>query len=416
MPARIRSLVLDRAEVGIYHCYARCVRRAFLCGVDPVSGLDCSHRRGWIRSRLEALASIFAIDVLGHGILDNHYHTVLRNHPSLPTTWSDEEVCKRWMRLSRHRLELKDPPRKKQLEKLLKDAKSIAEWRARLSDISWFMLMLNEPIARIANEEDKKSGHFLAERFGCVRLQTDESILACSLYVDLNLIRANIAETPEDSTFTGACDRILDWMSETIARGEKPSVRIRELLGLSNDTDEFDDKMLTAKLRSGWMSPIREEGDGYSGVAAGRRASDTGFLPISQQHYFELLDELGRKAAPGKKGVIPETLPPILERLGFDTERWEEAAKSTQRRFAYLDQLASNQRAERALNDEKSPERPQGAALGAKVVSLETDVHDSENQNAVTHSNDDRRRHTTRSDRRHRPRHEDHDLREDELR
>ena len=50
-------------EVGVYHCVARCVRRAFLCGVDPLTKHDYDYRKEWIRERLELLASVFAIDI-----------------------------------------------------------------------------------------------------------------------------------------------------------------------------------------------------------------------------------------------------------------------------------------------------------------------------------------------------------------
>jgi len=69
MPAYARSEIVASGEVGIYHCIARCVRRAFLCGQDVVTGRNFDHRRRWVESRLEALAGIFAIDVCGFAIL-----------------------------------------------------------------------------------------------------------------------------------------------------------------------------------------------------------------------------------------------------------------------------------------------------------------------------------------------------------
>ena len=51
MPRIRRRFLLDPAEIGVYHCINRCVRRAFLCGQDPVSGKDFEHRRQWITVR-----------------------------------------------------------------------------------------------------------------------------------------------------------------------------------------------------------------------------------------------------------------------------------------------------------------------------------------------------------------------------
>ena len=63
------------AEVTpFYHVIARCVRRHFLCGIDPLTGKDYSARKHDIKDRLSILADVFAIDVCAYAILSNHYH------------------------------------------------------------------------------------------------------------------------------------------------------------------------------------------------------------------------------------------------------------------------------------------------------------------------------------------------------
>ena len=93
MPAYARREIVPSDEVGVYHCVARCVRRAFLCGVDAYSAQDYEHRRDWIRERLEQLASVFAIDICAYTVMSNHLHLVLRTRPDLVPDWSAEEVA-----------------------------------------------------------------------------------------------------------------------------------------------------------------------------------------------------------------------------------------------------------------------------------------------------------------------------------
>jgi hypothetical protein len=99
MPAYARSHIMPPDEVSVYHCKARCVRRAFLRSVDPLTNHDCDYRKEWIRERLELLASVFAIDICGYAVMSNHLHIVLRARPDLVRDWSDEEVALRWTRL-----------------------------------------------------------------------------------------------------------------------------------------------------------------------------------------------------------------------------------------------------------------------------------------------------------------------------
>ena len=43
-----RRQLIDAESTPFYHVINRCVRRAFLCGEDALSGRSYEHRRGWI--------------------------------------------------------------------------------------------------------------------------------------------------------------------------------------------------------------------------------------------------------------------------------------------------------------------------------------------------------------------------------
>ena len=167
MGRALRAEQFSSDQVSICHCVQRCVRRAWLAGVDPVSGNDYSFRREWIRRRMEALASVFAVDVLTYAILSNHIHIVLRNRPDVVATWSDEQIAIRWLRVfpGRRIEEHLAEPTDNDVKTLVRDKKRLAEVKARLSDISWFMRALSEPIARMANRQDECTGRFWEGRF-----------------------------------------------------------------------------------------------------------------------------------------------------------------------------------------------------------------------------------------------------------
>jgi len=198
-----RSALVDPAADSVYHCVSRCVRRAYLCGEDVVTQRNFDHRRQWIQDRLGLLAECFAISVYAFAVMSNHLHAVLRVEPDRSKHWSDEEVLMRWARAMRHResnargdtRELVSPER-------------IAQLRRRLSDLSWFMRCLNEPIARRANAEDAVTGRFWEGRFRCQLLLDERAVLAAMAYVDLNPVRAGFADTLEGSDHTSIQQRL----------------------------------------------------------------------------------------------------------------------------------------------------------------------------------------------------------------
>jgi hypothetical protein len=292
-----RSRYVMEGEEGIYHCYCRCVRRAFLFGVDAVTGQDYSHRKAWIVERLKFLAGIFAIDVCAYAVLTTHSHEILRTRPDIANSWSDREVASRWLQICPPKPRSKKKPAlpiEDQIKALLASPSRIAELRKRLCSLSWFMGRLNEYIARMANAEDKVKGRFWESRFKCQVLLDAIALIACMVYVDLNPIRAGIATMPEDSDFTSIQERILAWHKENMPALSSPSVQIRQS---GNNTDS-------------WLCPITSKPE--------RR----GIMSISEEQYLDLVDRSGRILRAGKKGSINPDLEPILVRIGAKPESW----------------------------------------------------------------------------------------------
>ena len=94
-----RNRQVSLEDTPYYHCISRCVRRAFLCGVDTHTGFDFEHRRQWIVDRIKLLCSVFAVDLCAYAVMSNHYHIVIRIDVDEVKQWTDQEVAKRWMQI-----------------------------------------------------------------------------------------------------------------------------------------------------------------------------------------------------------------------------------------------------------------------------------------------------------------------------
>jgi hypothetical protein len=181
-----RSKLLDLSHPGWLHCTSRCVRRVFLCG----DGFD--HRRAWLEDRLCFLACCFALETAGYAVMANHLHVIIRMRPDIVSSWSAEEVSRRWLAVYPRAYNDDGTPKEPDEELVQRQAQDwswVSLQRKRLADLGWYMKALKESIAKRANREDGCTGAFWEERFSSMPLLDQAALIACMAYVDLNPIR-----------------------------------------------------------------------------------------------------------------------------------------------------------------------------------------------------------------------------------
>ena len=308
MASFARRKLLGRSRKAVFHCTARCVRRAWLCGKDPLTNEDYTHRRRWINIREEQLAALFAIELEYTAEMRNHLHVVLRTRPEIAQKLSDREVVRRWLTITRLAKCMSDDlpvPQEARIEKMLEDKEHVRELRQRLSSISWFMAILLENIARRANHDDEVTGHFWEARFRCREVTDKAGILLCGVYVDLNAIRAGEANSLETSVYTSVFKRI---MSEQLAEDD-PTRPDGYLAALT----------LKPERKADWEWAYKSR--------TGRRASDLGVIPISLANYVKLLEWTAQLLLSGQRTTIPKDLGAVLDHMNVDSEKWVDAVQ-----------------------------------------------------------------------------------------
>jgi hypothetical protein len=317
MVSSARRRRIDRARKAIYHCTARCVRRAFLCGEDRATGRDYSHRRDWIVVREEQLSGLFAIEVEFRSELSNHLHVVLRTRPEVVERWSDYEVARRWLTITRLAKWMEDTlpePHPQAVEKLAKDRKKLAKVRRRLADISWFMGILCENIARRVNAEEGCPGKFWDARFRCRECTDANAVLLVGIYVDLNPWRAGEAYSLETARYTSLYQRLQAQAQSGDAGGGVAGW----MAALTLEPERKVDEQWAYRSRSG------------------RRVSDLGVLPISLADYVRLLQWTWEMLRSGQRTTIPQDLGAVLERLSIEQEAWLDTVDQYESVFCHV--------------------------------------------------------------------------------
>ncbi len=280
MPQSRKSQV-NLMATPYYHCISRCVRRAFLCGEDEVTGKSYEHRREWVETKLLFLSTVFAIDICAYAVMSNHTHIVLHVDKMKAEQWDTKEVITRWHQLFKGTLLTQAFLQEKELAvyEQVSVEETASVYRERLMSISWFMRVLNEGIARKANQEDHCTGRFWEGRFKTQALLDEKAVVACMAYVDLNPIRAGIAITPQTSDYTSIKRRVHQALAH-----EQP----KELMPLSN-------LELQGKCQQ---------------------------IPFDLMDYIKLVGLSAQSITEGRLDFMDSQFPNILSQLGVSEKNW----------------------------------------------------------------------------------------------
>lgn len=285
-----RASQISTAATTYYHCMAHVIRNTYLSGIDPVTLVDYGERKQWIVDRIKLFGTAFAIDVAAYGVMSTHYHVVININEEEAKNLSNEEVFRRWRMIFIGSKLLRAWAKNKLSSKLEIDAAEaeLNILRNRLTDVSWFMGKIDEYIARRVNSEDHCKGCFWNGRFKSQALLDDKAVIACMAYVDLNPIRANMANSVKDSKFTSANER-MNILLNTETNESKNNYQIKPLMQFSDPKNQqITDKVINFELKS----------------------------------YLELLDWTSRVQREDKAGFVNEELPSLLIELGFTEKNW----------------------------------------------------------------------------------------------
>jgi len=307
MPRPRKSQIAVEAT-PYYHCVSRCVRRAFLCGEDRFTGRSYDHRRAFIEEELLRLGQVFYLDVVAYAVMSNHYHIVLFIDQEAQQSAGVKDIVTRW-----HKLHKGNPVSVKYLDGDVLEPQEIEQlntyvdkWREQLASISWYMRVLNEKVARMANIEDDVTGRFWEGRFKCQALLDEKALLSCMAYVDLNPVRAAKAKTPEESEHTSIKCRANHWKQA------------------SENTD-------SVKRRDQSFQP-----DTLHPFAGNLQETMPKGIIFNLVDYLQLVDWTGRCIREGKVGSIDSKAEPILRRLSISSEHWVYLCTHFESRFKGL--------------------------------------------------------------------------------
>ena len=246
--ARIRRLRVS-GEDAFYHIISRTVGQDFLLH---------DREKQKLFDIIKRYSSLFFVKVIGYAIMSNHFHLLVRMDTG--EDYSDETVHNRLKVFYGHdyaelRFSNLEPVREKlgNLSEYVKGIKQTFSW--------WY------------NRIHKRRGYFWSDRFKSVLIQSGESLLNCSGYIDLNALRAGIVEKPEEYRWCS--------LGYRIQQGNKDG--FLSFSGLFEFEDHRKDEKELLRLYRSFVYEVGGEIE-----KPGKATIDENLLKFEKERHFEL--------------------------------------------------------------------------------------------------------------------------------
>jgi hypothetical protein len=259
-------------------------------------------------------------------VLPSELRLLLRAHPDIAQTLDDIEVARRWLNLcpSLRLPTLRcDEPTHKEIITLAADHARIAEIRIRLSDISWFLRLLQQRITLFCNREDDYTGRFWSDRFRSILLIEQKFYWLAMANVDLSAVYIDPDKPFSVSEFTSALLRLRDLqkaqekpLSPTDTTIQSTTVNSEDETRRITHPNVSEPDIVERGLYSGHLAPLRIPSDGSPAPtqAAPCQFFRTANPPTHEntKEYLELLEWIQRVSKGDSTHPAPAWLSQLL--------------------------------------------------------------------------------------------------------
>jgi hypothetical protein len=166
----------------------------------------------------------------------------------------------------------------------------------RMWDLSAYMKDLKQCFSQWFNRKHGRRGVLWEGRFDSELVEDGHAARRVSAYIDLNPVRAGMADTPEASSHTSLRERL------------QPEFDVQQAIDDQTGCGDLLDFRTPLKPLLPFENRLLNE-------------PQTGIL-FNFEQYLALVDWTGRTIRGDKRGHIDSALPPILNRLQITADQW----------------------------------------------------------------------------------------------